>query len=155
MHKLKLYLDTTIFNFAFADDAPKETQETLKFFKQIGRFEISISDVVLDEVSRCPALKRERMMELLNRHEWNILELDQAAKDLAARYISEGIIPVKYRDDAYHIAIATVNNLDAILSWNFQHIVKMKTKREVVGINIIEGYKPIDIYTPGEVVEDV
>jgi hypothetical protein len=48
-----------------------------------------------------------------------------------------------------------VNNLDAILSWNFQHIVKMKTKREVVAINLIEGYKPIDIYTPGEVVEDV
>ena len=95
------------------------------------------------------------MMELVNRHEWSILELDQAAKGLAARYISEGVIPAKYRDDAYHIAIATVNNLDAILSWNFQHIVKMKTKREVVAINLTEGYKPIDIYTPGEVVEDV
>ena len=71
------------------------------------------------------------------------------------RSISERIIPVKHRDDTYHIATATVNNMDAILSWNFQHIVKMKTKREVVGINLIEGYKPIDIYTPGEVVDDV
>lgn len=155
MHKLKLYLDTTILNFAFADDAPKEMEDTLRFFKQIVRFEISISDIVLDEISRCPVLKRTEMMDLINRYEWDILELDQAAKGLAARYISEGIIPVKYRDDAYHIAIASVNNLDAILSWNFQHIVKMKTKREVVGINLIEGYKSIDIYTPGEVVEDV
>ena len=94
-------------------------------------------------------------MEIINRYEWDILELNQAAKDLATRYILEGIIPVKYKDDAYHIAIASVNNLDAILSWNFQHIVKMKTKREVVGINLIKGYKSIDIYTPGEVVEDV
>ena len=155
MQKLKLYLDTTVLNFAFADDAPKEKEETLKFFKQVDRFEVNISDVVLDEIGNCPALKRTHMMDIINRYEWDIIELDQPAKDLAARYISEGVIPVKYRDDAYHIAIASVNNLDAILSWNFQHIVKMKTKREVVGINLIEGYKPIDIYTPGEVVEDV
>ena len=72
-----------------------------------------------------------------------------------SRYIKEGIIPVKYQDDAFHIAIATVNNMDAILSWNFQHIVKLKTKREVVGINLIMGYRPIDIYTPWEVVDYV
>jgi predicted nucleic acid-binding protein len=154
MHKLKLYLDTTVLNFAFADDAPKEMKATLQFFKQIDRFNIVISDIALDEISRCHALKRSRMMELIRRYDWDILELDRAAQSLAGRYMAEGIIPVKYRDDAYHIAIATVNNCDAILSWNFQHIVKMKTKREVVGINMIEGYKPIDIYTPGEVVDN-
>ena len=107
------------------------------------------------EISRCPIQKRERMHELLSRYDLNILEFDQEAQELGERYIKSGIIPIKYRDDASHIAIATVNNLDAILSWNFQHIVKMKTKREVVAINIIEGYKSIDIYTPGEVVDDV
>ena len=45
MHKLKLYLDTTVLNFAFAVDAPKEMEETLKFFKQINRFDIYISDL--------------------------------------------------------------------------------------------------------------
>ncbi len=155
MHKLKLYLDTTVLNFAFADDAPKGKEDTLKFFNQIGHFEISISDIVLDEIGRCYALKRAKMMDIINRYEWDVLEFDQESKDLAARYIAEGIIPIKYKNDAYHIAIASVNNLDAILSWNFDHIVKMKTKREIVGINLIKGYKPIDIYTPGEVVEDV
>lgn len=155
MHKLKLYLDTTVLNFAFADDAPKEMAATLKFFKQIERFEVSISEVVLREIARCPVQKREMLNELLGLYELDILEFDQASEELAERYIKSGIIPVKYRDDASHIAIATVNNLDAILSWNFQHIVKMKTKREVVGINLIEGYKSIDIYTPSEVVDDV
>jgi predicted nucleic acid-binding protein len=155
MHKLKLYLDTTVLNFAFADDAPKEMDATLKFFKQIERFEVSLSDVVLDEIERCPSLKRARLMELINSHDWNILELDQAARSLSGHYLSAGVIPQKYRDDAYHIAIATVNNQDAILSWNFQHIVKMKTKREVVAINLLEGYRGIDIYTPMEVVDDV
>ena len=155
MHKLKLYLDTTILNFAFADDAPKEKEDTLKFFKQIDRFEVSISEVVIREISRCPAQRREQLNTLLRRFDLNILEFNQEAQKLGERYVKSGVIPVKYRDDASHIAIATVNNLDAILSWNFQHIVKMKTKREVVAINLIEGYKPIDIYTPGEVVEDV
>jgi len=155
MHKLKLYLDTTILNFAFADDAPKEMEATLKFFKQIDRFDVSVSEVVLREIARCPVQKRERLNGLLNQHDFDILELNKAAEELAERYIQSGIIPVKYRDDASHIAIATVNNLDAILSWNFQHIVKMKTKREVVAVNMIEGYKPIDIYTPTEVVDDV
>ena len=155
MHKLKLYLDTTILNFAFADDAPKEKEDTLKFFKQIDRFEVSISEVVLREVSLCEVKKRERLNALWQRHDLNVLEFDTEAQELGEKYIKSGIIPVKYRDDASHIAIATVNNFDAILSWNFQHIVKMKTKREVVAINLMEGYKPIDIYTPGEVVEDV
>ena len=155
MHKLKLYLDTTILNFAFADDAPKDKEDTLKFFKQIDRFEVSISEVVLREISLCEVKKRERLNSLWQRHDLNVLEFDVEAQELAEKYIKSGIIPVKYRDDASHIAIATVNNFDAVLSWNFQHIVKMKTKREVVAINLIEGYKPIDIYTPGEVVEDV
>ena len=154
MHKLRLYLDTTVLNFVFADDAPKEMDATLKFFQQISRFEVSVSDIVLDEVERCPAPKRARLMELISKHGCDVLELDQAARNLAGRYLSAGVIPQKYRDDAYHIAIATVNNQDAILSWNFQHIVKMKTKREVVAINLLEGYRALDIYTPMEVVDD-
>jgi len=49
----------------------------------------------------------------------------------------------------------TVAGVDVILSWNFDHIVKLKTKREVVGINMLMGYGPIDIYSPLEVVKNV
>ena len=110
---------------------------------------------MLREVSLCEVKKRERLNSLWQRHDLNVLEFDAEAQELGEKYIKSGIIPVKYREDASHIAIATVNNFDAILSWNFQHIVKMKTKREVVAINLMAGYKPIDIYTPREVVEDV
>ena len=155
MHKLKLYLDTTILNFAFADDAPKERDVTLTFFKHVNRFEVSISDIVIKEINRSSAQKRDHLAAFLSRFDFGILEFDKSAQELADRYIKEGIIPIKYQDDAFHIAIATVNNMDAILSWNFQHIVKVKTKREVVGINLIMGYRPIDIYTPLEVVDYV
>ena len=62
---------------------------------------------------------------------------------------------MKYQDDANHIAVASIHNCDVILSWNFKHIVKVKTKREVAGINLLKGYNSIDIYTPREIIEDV
>ena len=153
MKRLKLYLDTTIFNFVFADDAPIERDLTRKFFAQINQFEVFISDIVIEEIAECPVPKRQKMMDLINKHHIQELSVDESSRQLAIKYIKEGIIPAKYQDDALHIAIASVNEMDVLLSWNFQHIVKLKTKREAVGVNMLMGYGSIEIYTPREVVE--
>ena len=64
MKKLKLYLDTSIFNFAFADDAPKEKEITLKFFSEIGGYEAYISEVTIEEINRTPEeAKRKQLFE--------------------------------------------------------------------------------------------
>ena len=63
------------------------------------------------------------------------------------------IFPSKYRDDGLHIAIATVHQIDVVVSWNLRHMVKLRTRREVKAINIVEGYKEIEICTPMEVIE--
>ena len=155
MKKLRVYLDTTIFNFVFADDAPVERDLTRKFFSQISHFDVFISDIVIEEIAECPAPKRQKMMDLIEKYNIQELSLDEASRQLAIKYIKEGIIPAKYQDDALHIAIASVNEMDLLLSWNFQHIVKLKTKRESVGVYMLMGYRSIEIYTPREVVEDV
>ena len=155
MKKLKIYLDTTIFNFVFADDSPKERDLTRKFFNQIHQYEVFISDIVVEEILNCPAPKREKMLNLFEHHGIEELALDEDARQLAIKYIKEGIIPLKYQDDALHIAIASVNHMDVLLSWNFSHIVKLKTKREVIGVNMLLGYGPIEIYSPLEVVDDI
>ena len=80
-----------------------------------------------------------------------ILESSVEAEKLADIYISENILPTKYRTDGLHIALATVNDLDMIISLNFQHINKVKTKIMTGNINIREGYKPIYIASPMEV----
>ena len=153
MKKLKVYLDTTIFNFVFAEDAPAERDLTRKFFSQINQFDVFVSDIVIEEIAECPAPKRQKMMSLIEKHNIQELSLDESSRQLAIKYIKEGIIPMKYQDDALHIAIASVNEMDVLLSWNFQHIVKLKTKRESVGVNMLMGYGSIEIYTPREVVE--
>jgi hypothetical protein len=83
------------------------------------------------------------------------LYLGEDSQALAKRYVKQGIIPAKYENDALHIAIASVNDLDVVVSWNFKHIVKVKTKKEVTGVNALMGYKDREIYSPLEVVEDV
>jgi len=80
------------------------------------------------------------------------LTLSKDAEDLASRYISEGIIPDKYENDALHIAIASVSSLDIIVSWNFEHIVNLKTKHGVMAVNVLLGHKTIEIISPLEVI---
>ena len=78
---------------------------------------------------------------------------DDEARRLSEVYISAGIIPAAKSYDGLHIAIATINDLDYIFSYNFQHINRIKTKTMTNAINLSEGYKPVTITTPGEVVE--
>lgn len=138
-------------NFVFADDSPKEKEITLRFFRDFDRYEVYISEVVITEINRAPQKKKDMLLELISKYEFEELIFDESAKILADRYIKEGVIPQKHQEDAFHIAIASVNNMDAIISWNFSHIVRLKTKREVVGINVLMGYKEIEIFSPMEV----
>ena len=67
--------------------------------------------------------------------------------------MASNIIPNKKRLDALHIAIATVNELDIILSFNFNHINKLKTKKLVPAANRLAGYRDIVIAQPEEVID--
>lgn len=156
MKKLQLYLDTSIFNFVIAQDAPQEREITLKLFEEIrkGEYEVFISSVVVAEINRAPIETASRLRKLIQEINPEELFIDDTVHALAKKYLEQGIIPLKYEDDALHIAVASVNDLDVIVSWNFKHIVKMKTKREVTGINALMGYKEIEIYSPLEVVKN-
>jgi len=155
LKKIKYYLDTSIFNFVFADDAPEKMILTERLFKQIENenMEIYISEVVMDEINGAQESTRERLIKLIEKYNPVLLPVDQEVKDLAQRFIEEGIIPEKYRDDALHISVAIVNNLDILISWNFQHIVKVKTRVEVNAISRLMNYHEIEICSPEEVVE--
>jgi hypothetical protein len=152
----KIYLETTLFNFYVEEDSGDAHTETVKLFKEIaaGKYEAYSSDYVVDELERALEGKREKMIKLFSQFGIKVLGPNTAADKLADLYVSEGIIPLKYRTDGLHIAIATVNRLDMIVSMNFQHIVKRKTVKMTGAINILNGYQAIEIYSPMEVVEN-
>ncbi|MDI6642425.1 MAG: PIN domain nuclease, partial [Elusimicrobiota bacterium] len=110
-----------------------------------------ISSTVLEEIDAAEKEIKERLLSLVKDYEMKILILNEEVEMLAMEYISERIIPEKYTEDAYHIAFSVVNNLDILVSWNFDHIVKLKTKKMVNGISYLRGLKVIEICTPWEV----
>lgn len=156
MKKLKVYLETTIFNFFYADDAPEKRDDTIMLFKEIssGKYEAYTSMSVIKELNRASEEKRKLMLDLITKYEVKVLEDVPDAEILADIYVKEGIIPIKYSTDGIHIALATVSDMDIILSWNFKHIVKRKTVIMANLVNNREGYSTIDIYSPSEVIEN-
>ena len=151
----KIYLETTIFNFFFADDAPEKKRDTIKLFQEIkeGKYMPYTSDAVLEELGKASPEKSGQMFSLVSQYSIISLPVTEEARRLADIYIKEGVIPEKYPTDALHIALSTVNVLDYIVSYNFRHIVKLKTIIMTESINLRENYKRIGIISPTEVVE--
>ena len=154
MRKQKIYLETTLFNF-YVDEERDAHADTVSLFKEIasGKYEAYTSRYVIDELEKAPESKSDKMLNLILEYNIPLLEPDDEATRLADIYVAEGIIPQKYRTDGLHIAIAAVNDLDMI-SMNFQHIVKRKTKLATGNINALNGYRAVEILNPMEVVEN-
>jgi predicted nucleic acid-binding protein len=151
-----IYLETTIFNFPFADDAPQYRADALKLFAEIkaGKFQPFTSEYVTQELeSTKDAKKLEQMKALIADHGIAVIPVSEEIKRLADVYVTAGVIPEKYSTDALHIAAATVAGLDYIVSLNFRHIVKHKTIFETEVINTREGFKRVFIHTPAEVID--
>jgi predicted nucleic acid-binding protein len=152
-----IYLETTIFNFPFADDSPQYQADTLRLFAEIkeGKFRPFTSEYVLRELENTTDTgKLVKMKAMISDYNITVLPPGAEVKRLADVYTSSGVIPIKYSLDALHIAIATVTGLDYIVSLNFKHIVKHKTIIETELINAREGFKRIFIHTPAEVIEN-
>lgn len=79
--------------------------------------------------------------------------MTQEALRLAELYISEGVIHSANLLDAEHIAIATLNRADVLVSWNFKHIVNLRRIHGYNSVNLRRGYPLLEIRSPKEVFE--
>lgn len=78
------------------------------------------------------------------------IEMTDEALDLATKYISEKVVGQTSYADCLHIALATINRADFLVSWNFKHIVNIERIRGYNSINIKNGYKQLEIRSPRE-----
>ncbi len=83
-----------------------------------------------------------------------IIEFSEDMIELAEFYISSGVLSKKSKEDALHISAASISEVDVIVSWNFKHIVHIDKIRKYNAVNLLKGYKYIDIRTPMEVTEN-
>ena len=151
---MKLYLETTMFNYYFEKEREAHA-DTVKLFQEIkaGKYQAFTSVYALRELRDAPPDKMNKMLALIEEYGIATLDFSTEAEQLAEIYAREKIIPAKYGTDSVHIAVATINDLDMILSLNFKHIVRKKTIELTELVNTREGYHKIKIYTPMEVVE--
>ena len=150
MAKQKIYFDTTVPSAYFDSRTPDRQRLTVQFWRErLPDFEAFISSIVSLEIRDTPEVeRREELEDLVMGIE--ILEFDEEVNDLGQEYVRRGVFPEKYTSDANHIAIAVTAGIGYFCSWNFKHVVKVDTRREVNLINALKGYGPIEIIAPPE-----
>ncbi len=157
MRKLKLYLDTSVWNFYFADDAPEKKEITLTFFAKIkqGEYEVFISDAVIEEINKADDEKKAMLLKLIKDFQPKRLVINELMVGLSSKYIQEGVLPESNKTDALHAAVATMYEMDALISWNLKHLANFKKMEMINGINMKEGYlKRLELITPMEVSDE-
>jgi len=150
MRKLKLYLDTSVISHLQAPDTPEKMAETQMFWDilKTGKYDVVISDVVIEEIERCREPKRTFMDEKVTDINPFIATPNQEAENLAVEYVNKKVLSQKSFDDCMHIALSVINRCDYLVSWNFRHLVNVQTIEGVRIVNAINHYQEIKIVSP-------
>jgi len=148
--KLIIYLDTSTIGGYYDIEFEKETKQ---FFESIfkEKVEVIYSDITEKELQNAPIQVKELLEKIPNAVK-KIVTLTEEAAMLADAYIKEKVVGKTSREDCFHIALATINKADILVSWNFKHIVNVIRIRGYNSVNIKYGYPAIDIRSPKEII---
>ncbi len=146
---MKIYLDTSVISALFDDRNPERKALTEEFFSKIGIYDVYISELTIAEIESTPDQSlKNKMKQAIN--DFSVLEISESVEELAKECVNYGAVPDSYQEDAYHIAVAILNEMDYLISWNFRHIVRRITKDIVRMIATLGNLKQVEIITPGE-----
>lgn len=149
MKKQRVYVDTSVIGGCFDNEfAAWSNGLFLDFANDI--FQPVISDVVAAEVVDAPDFVQTKFAELLT-FEPLVVGLAEEAIELADTYQSRQILTPKFYNDGLHIALATIANVDVLVSWNFKHVVHFNKIRLFNAANLEKGYRRLQIFSPREV----
>ncbi|MBM3130367.1 MAG: type II toxin-antitoxin system VapC family toxin [Chloroflexi bacterium] len=123
---MRLYFDTSVFSAYYDERTPERLQATREFWNTLKLHELICSTLTTDELSQAEQTRAEQFTALLRG--FRVVTLTIAMRDLANAYVSAGVVPTRYLDDALHIAAATCGDADVLVSWNFKHLVKRNTR---------------------------
>ena len=147
---MRVYTDTSVFGGCFDIEFEEWSNRLIEEFR-LGLKVVVISDLTLRELEEAPSNVRSLVEEIPREHKEFVI-LDDEAIELAHRYIEERVVTEEHLVDAQHIAIATVNKVDVLVSWNFRHIVNLTKIRLYNSVNLKYGYPLLEIRSPREVV---
>ena len=147
----KVYIDTSIVGGFFDDDFSNDTKA---LFNRLEKKEIIfvISSVLKQELQKAPINVRE-LLNLYDSTCFEYVELTKEAIELADKYVAEKVVGITSIDDCRHIALAKINKVDVLASWNFKHIVNFHRIKGYNGVNLKYGYSFVEIRSPKELLK--
>ncbi len=149
--KQRFYFDTSVFGGVF----DKEFEESsLQLFERakLGKIVCVYSDLIETELANAPEKVRKYFKKLPEENLERVIVNDEII-NLASKYIEEKVVGQTSFGDCLHIAIATINKVDILLSWNFKHIVNVYRIRGYNSINLRMNYLSLEIRSPKEILE--
>jgi len=144
--KMSLYLDTSVIGGYYDKEFEQDSHLLFQNVKD-GKYIVFISTLTLEELGEAP----EKVRNLLNDLEYQTIDVSDECRDLANEYIKENVVGATSKNDCIHIATATINKVDILVSWNFKHIVNIQRIRGYNSINLKNGYGQLEIRSPKEV----
>jgi hypothetical protein len=150
MKKLRIYVDTSVIGGCFDPEFRVWSEALIDDFRQ-RRYVPVLSDVTAAEIIPAPVSVRTLHEELLALAA-EVVEVSDEALSLVESYTGRGVLGSRFFNDMLHIALATIAEVDVLVSWNFKHIVRLDKIRLFNAVNLEQGYKPLVIYSPREVI---
>ena len=153
-----VYLETSVVGYLTAkpsrDLIVAAHQQITQEWWEVRRagFDLYISQVVLNEIGSGSAQFAQERLEAVR--DLSILEVSPQAVALARALVSQNALPPKAEVDALHMAVAAVNGLDYLLTWNNKHIANARTRPKIEALCRAAGYEPPTICSPEELMED-
>lgn len=146
--KQRIYIDTSVYGGYFDEEF---MEHTIPLFDRIysGEYVVLYSTVTQEELENAPE-KIKDLVKKIKVEQTEFIETTDEAIDLASEYITEKVVGKTSFADCLHIALATINRADFLISWNFKHIVNIERIRGYNSINIKNGYKQLEIRSPRE-----
>jgi predicted nucleic acid-binding protein len=153
----KIYLETSVVSYFVSRPSKNiviagRQAVTKDLWAIMGYYDVFISDIVIQESSRGDTTLAKLRLDAVE--EFNILKIDDEAKELAKLLIQRKAIPDQYPEDALHISIAAVNGIDVVVTWNFKHLNNPFTRTRVRKAIEQEGYTCPEICSPDEFLGD-
>lgn len=146
--KQRIYIDTSVYGGHFDEEFAEHTIPLFDRLKR-GEFTLLFSTVTQDELENAPENVRNLVQSIATENT-EFIETTDEAVELATEYIKEKVVGQTSYADCLHIALATINRADFLISWNFKHIVNVQRIRGYNSINIKNGYKQLEIRSPRE-----
>ncbi|MDJ0661333.1 MAG: PIN domain-containing protein [Crocosphaera sp.] len=152
MKKLRVYLDTSVIGGCLDDEFSVEYNKVIKAIKE-EIFILLISKIVINELINAPQKVKDILLSIPKKV-IEVVNINDEILQLRDNYIDAGVVTEKSINDATHVAAATVARADAIISWNFKHIVRLDKMKGYNQINLLNGYGILTIVSPLEVSVD-